>query len=73
LVAQPEVAAPAVLHRPVDEPDDATQLDQLALIRETGNERQEVDEEEEARLLQAEFGPPDPRGIYGAPKDAAVP
>jgi hypothetical protein len=62
-----------VLDRPVDEPDDATQLDQLALIRETGNERQEVDEEEEARLLQAEFGPPDPRGIYGAPKDAAVP
>jgi hypothetical protein len=61
-----------VIDRPVDEPDDATQLDQLALLRETGNERQDVDEEEEARLLQAEFGPPDPRGIYGAPIDAAV-
>jgi hypothetical protein len=63
--------APSV-DRPVDEPDDATQLDQLALLRETGNERRDVDEEEEARLLQAEFGPPDPRGIYGAPKEPVV-
>jgi hypothetical protein len=68
-----DVDASPVVERPVDEPDEATQLDQLALLRETGNERQDVDEEEEARLLQAEFGPPDPRGIYGAPKDAAVP
>jgi hypothetical protein len=62
-----------VVDRPLDEPDGASQLDQLALLRETGNERQDVDEEEEARLLQAEFGPPDQRGIYGAPQDAAVP
>jgi hypothetical protein len=59
--------------RPVDEPDGDTQQVQLGLLRETGNERRDVDEEEEARLLQAEFGPPDSSGIYGAPKDSAVP
>jgi hypothetical protein len=57
----------------VDEPDGDTQQVQLGLLRETGNERRDVDEEEEARLLQAEFGPPDSSGIYGAPKDSAVP
>lgn len=59
--------------RPVDEPDDATQQDQLALLRETGNERRELDEADEAKLLQDEFGPPDARGIYGARDDATVP
>jgi hypothetical protein len=58
--------------RPVDEPDGDTQQVQLGLLRETGNERRDVDEEEEARLLQAEFGPPDSSGIYGAPKDSVV-
>ncbi|HET8616818.1 MAG TPA: hypothetical protein VFL94_14955 [Actinomycetales bacterium] len=53
--------------RPVAEPEDATQQDQLALLRETGNDRQDVDEAEEARLLEAEFGPPDAQGVYGAP------
>jgi hypothetical protein len=70
--AQPDIDGSPVVERPVDEPDDATQLDQLALLRETGNERRDVDEDEEARLLEAEFGPPDPQGIYGAPKDPAV-
>jgi hypothetical protein len=58
--------------RPVDEPDGDTQQVQLGLLRETGNERRDVDEEEEARLLEAEFGPPDSSGIYGAPKDSVV-
>src|SRR6266498_3654503 len=54
--------------RPVDEPDDATQDDQYALINETGNDRQDMTEEEEASLLEGEFGPADHHGIYGAPK-----
>jgi hypothetical protein len=57
----------------VDEPDGDTQQVQLGLLRETGNERRELDEGEEAKFLEAEFGPPDPQGIYGAPKDQAVP
>jgi len=66
-------AVPASADRPVDEPDGDTQQAQLGLLRETGNERRELDEDEEAKFLEAEFGPPDPQGIYGAPKDQAVP
>jgi hypothetical protein len=69
----PSEGRPVPGDRPVDEPDDATQQDQLALLRETGNERRELDEADEAKLLQDEFGPPDARGIYGAPKEATVP
>jgi hypothetical protein len=54
--------------RPVDEPEGATQEDQYQLIRETGNHRGDMTEEEEARLLETEFGPADHDGIYGAPK-----
>jgi hypothetical protein len=54
--------------RPVDEPEGATQDDQYQLIRETGNDRQDMTEEEEASVLQDEFGPADHAGIYGAPK-----
>ena len=59
--------------RPVDEPDGDTQQVQLGLLRETGNERRDLDEDEEAKLLEAEFGPPDSQGIYGAPTGPAVP
>ncbi len=54
--------------RPEDEPEDATQEHQFQLIRETGNHRGDMTEDEEARLLEAEFGPADHDGIYGAPK-----
>ena len=53
--------------RPVDEPEDATQQDQLDQLSETVNDRLDMSEEEEAELLKAEFGPPDAAGIYGAP------
>jgi hypothetical protein len=65
--AEPAAAGPKP-DRPVDEPDDATQDDQYALINETGNDRQDMTEEEEASLLEGEFGPADHHGIYGAPK-----
>jgi hypothetical protein len=55
--------------RPEDEPEDATQEDQAQLMRETGNHRGDISEEEEARLLKAEFGPADQNGVYGAPKE----
>jgi hypothetical protein len=71
-VAAPATDGSSAADRPVDEPDGDTQQVQLGLLRETGNERRDVDEDEEARLLEAEFGPPDPSGIYGAPKDTAV-
>jgi hypothetical protein len=71
------VALPAVgatkADRPVDEPEGDTQQVQLGLLRETGNERRDLDEDEEAALLEAEFGPPDSQGIYGAPTGPAVP
>jgi hypothetical protein len=54
--------------RPVDEPETATQEEQYQLIRETGNARQDMTEEEEGRLLEEQFGPADEHGIYGAPK-----
>src|SRR6266540_4000263 len=57
--AEPAAAGPKP-DRPVDEPD--------ALINETGNDRQDMTEEEEASLLEGEFGPADHHGIYGAPK-----
>lgn len=53
--------------RPVEEPPDATQQDQFDLITDTGNDRKDMTEEEEAELLEAEFGQPDDAGIYGAP------
>src|SRR6266511_5170444 len=65
--AEPAAAGPKP-DRPVDEPADATQDDQYALINETGNDRQDMTEEEEASLLEGEFGPADHHGIYGAPK-----
>src|SRR6266568_1806039 len=65
--AEPAAAGPKP-DRPVDEPDDATQDEQYALINETGNDRQDMTEEEEASLLEGEFGPADHHGIYGAPK-----
>ena len=60
-------AGPAAGDRPVEEPENASQEDQYKLLRETGNERRDMSEQEEAGLLQEEFGPPDERGIYGAP------
>jgi hypothetical protein len=72
-VAAPATDGSSAADRPVDEPDGDTQQVQLGLLRETGNERRELDEGEEAKFLEAEFGPPDPQGIYGAPKDQAVP
>jgi hypothetical protein len=53
--------------RPVDEPEDATQQDQLDQLSETVNDRHDMSEVEEAELLKAEFGPADANGIYGAP------
>ena len=60
-------AAATAGDRPVQEPEDASQENQLDLLRETGNERMDMDEEEEGHLLQEEFGSPDEHGIYGAP------
>jgi hypothetical protein len=52
--------------RPVDEPEEGSQEKQFALLAETGNDRRDMDEQEEARLLQDEFGAPDAQGVYGA-------
>ena len=66
-------AAPSMApDRPVEEPEDATQEDQFQLLRDTGNERVDQTEDEEAELLKAEFGEPDAQGIY-QPPDAAPP
>ena len=65
-VAPPAPAADAADERPVDEPADSTQEQQHDYIRDTVNARKDMDEQEEAGLLQAEFGPPDGRGIYGS-------
>ena len=61
------LAEDATADRPVDEPEDATQQDQFDQLRDTINDRHDMSEEEEAELLEAEFGPPDADGIYGAP------
>jgi hypothetical protein len=53
--------------RPVEEPENASQDDQYQLLRETGNERRDMTEAEEADLLQEEYGAPDQRSIHGAP------
>ena len=53
--------------RPVVEPASATQQDQFDLLQDTGNDRREMTEEEEAALLEGEFGPADDEGIYGRP------
>lgn len=58
----------AAMDRPVDEPDGATQNDQLGLLRDTSNDREDMTEEQEAQLLEQEFGPADEHGVYGAPK-----
>jgi hypothetical protein len=58
----------AAMDRPVDEPDGATQDEQLGLLRDTSNDREDMTEEEEAHMLEGEFGPADEHGVYGAPK-----
>ncbi len=60
-------AVSAAADRPTEEPESATQRDQLDLMEDTGNDRQDMTEDEEAELLEAEFGPADDDGIYGAP------
>ncbi len=55
------------LDRPVEEPATATQQDQFDLLTDTGNGLKDMTEAEEAELLEAEFGPADADGIYGAP------
>jgi hypothetical protein len=60
--------AAAAMDRPADEPDGATQDEQLGLLRDTSNDREDMTEEEEARLLEQEFGPADEHGVYGASK-----
>ena len=68
--AQAAAAAEAAGDRPVEEPEEASQENQLELHRGTGNERQDTDEEEE-RLLQEESGLPNEKGIDGAaPQEA---
>lgn len=61
--------------RPTGEPDGLTQQDQLNAIREEEHSDVWFDmtEEEEARLLEAEFGPHDEDGIYRAPKGGEAP
>jgi hypothetical protein len=59
--------------RPVEEPEGATQQDQFDQLRDTGNARRDMTEEEEADLLQAEFGAPNASGIYGAPAGGPSP
>ena len=66
-------AVSAAADRPTEEPESATQQDQLNLLEDTGNDRQDMTEDEEAELLEAEFGPPDDDGIYGAPPAAPDP
>lgn len=61
-----EDVGPGIGDRPVEEPENALQEEQYRLLRETGNERRDLTEQEEAALLRQEFGPPDDRGIYGA-------
>lgn len=67
----PGGAATAEKDRPLAEPDDATQQDQYDQLRESDNARKDQSEAEEAELLEEEFGPPDARGIYGAPVPGA--
>jgi hypothetical protein len=64
----PDDGAAAAMDRPADEPDGATQDEQLGLLRDTSNDREDMTEEEEARLLEGEFGPADEHGVYGASK-----
>jgi hypothetical protein len=59
----------AAADRPVDEPESATQQDQFDLLEDTENDRREMTEEEEAALLEEEFGKPDDEGIYGRPSE----
>jgi len=62
--------------RPTGEPEGLTQQDQLNAIREEGEHPDvwfDMTEEEEARLLEAEFGPPDENGIYRAPEGGEAP
>jgi hypothetical protein len=66
--ATTDEGATAAMDRPVDEPDGATQDQQLELIRDTSNDREDMTEEEEARLLEEEFDPADEHGVYGASK-----
>jgi hypothetical protein len=61
-------AAETTGDRPTEEPEGATQQEQYDLLRETGNERRDMTEEEEAAHLEAEFGPPGAAGLYGAPE-----
>jgi hypothetical protein len=76
-VVTTDAAPSTALDRPVEEPEGATQEDQFKLLKETGNERVDQTEDEEAELLKAEFGEPDAQGIYqppnAAPPDAAPP
>jgi hypothetical protein len=65
--AEDSVTEDTTADRPVDEPEDATQQDQLDQLSETVNDRHDMSEVEEAELLKAEFGPADANGIYGAP------
>jgi hypothetical protein len=62
--------------RPTEEPEGLTQQDQLRRLREEGEHEDvwfDMTEEEEARLLEAEFGPPDENGIYRAPEGGEGP
>jgi hypothetical protein len=65
---QTEAEAQTGTDRPTEEPEGASQQDQYDLLRETGNERRDMTEEEEAGLLEEEFGQADADGIYGAPE-----
>jgi hypothetical protein len=65
---QTEAEAQTSTDRPTEEPEGASQQDQYDLLRETGNERRDMTEEEEAGHLEEEFGPADADGIYGAPE-----
>jgi hypothetical protein len=60
---QPEDGA----DRQAEEPGVPTQQDQLDALREEGDHPDvwfDMTEEEEARILEAEHGPPDADGIY---------
>ena len=59
--------------RPTEEPEGATQQEQYDLLRETGNERRDMTEEEEAGHLEAVFGPAGAAGLYGAPEGEVQP
>lgn len=61
---------------PAEEPEGFTQEDQLKMLREEGEHDDvwfDMTEEEEAHLLEAEFGPPDDSGIYRAPEGGEEP